>query len=287
MTELGTISDELGKMYDQTTPLSIALNDGQEHLAYWYGKEDDTTVFEAAQRITRKVADTLYLRPGERLLDAGCGVGAPAVLVAKETGALVTGITVSAAQVAEGERRAFESGLSRSVRFERGDYQSIAYPDGSFDAIMAIESLMHAPDLDAVLAEFHRVLRPGGRLALSDCTREPGMSDDEFVQLSEAFKMHCLLTIPQWVETLKRAGFVVEEYIQCGPRVYGMGLRYLDRANELQDELVSDFGEEAIENLKQGYRNYFGAGGERMGYGIIAARKPAEGRCCAKCGTTY
>ncbi|HUZ25799.1 MAG TPA: methyltransferase domain-containing protein [Streptosporangiaceae bacterium] len=270
-----TPPDEIGKLYDEASRLSGIFNDGQEHLGYWYHYQEEASVAEAGHRVTRKVVDALGLRRGEHVLDAGCGVGAPGVLVARETGARVTGITISAAEVVEAERRVHAAGLVGRVRFERGDYQSIAYSDGSFDAVMAIESLLHVPDLSQVLGEFFRVLRPGGRLGLAECTRETGQHADSTAQIPEQFKSNLLLTVPQWLSALEAAGFAVEEYTQCGPRVYGMGMRYLDHANELDEILVADFGEETVAALKQGYRDMFGAGPRTLGYVILAARKPA------------
>ncbi len=162
--------EDIGRLYDEASRMSGVFNDGQEHLAYWYGDDDEAGVVEAGHRITRKVVQALGLRAGAHVLDAGCGVGAPGILVAAETGARVTGITISAAEASEAARRALAAGLSGSVAFERGDYRSISYPAATFDAIMAIESLLHAPDLGSVLGEFFRVLRPGGRLAIAECT---------------------------------------------------------------------------------------------------------------------
>jgi ubiquinone/menaquinone biosynthesis C-methylase UbiE len=277
-----TTPAEIGKLYDEACRLSGIFNDGQEHLAYWYDNQDDTPIIEAGKRLTRRVVDTLGLRPGEHVLDAGCGVGAPAIMVAQETGARVTGITISSAEATEAGQRAAASGLNGQVRFQHGDYMSIPYPDGTFDAVLAIESLTHAPDLEAALREFSRVLRPGGRVAISECTR---MHPD--AQIPDLYKANRLMALPEWIDALQAAGFVVEEYTQCGRRVYGMGLRYLDRADELHDTLVSNFGADIVGALKQGYRDMFGAGPENMGYAILAARKPAAGRTCANCGTVY
>jgi hypothetical protein len=124
-----------------------------------------------------------------------------------------------------------------------------------------------------VLREFSRVLRPGGGLAIAECTREPGGPDDS-TGIPDQFKANLLMTVPQWLAALEAAGFSVEEYTQCGRRVFSMGMRYLDHANELHDVLVDEFGAPAIAALKQGYRDMFAAS-QHMGYAIIAARKPA------------
>lgn len=268
-------ADEVGRLYDEASRMSNIFNEGHEHLGYWYDDEDGASAIEAGERLTRKVAGALGLRPDEHLLDAGCGIGAPGVQVAKETGARVTGITVSRAEAADAERRVHAEDLVGQVRFQHGDYQSMPFGDGTFDAVMAIESLTHAPDLPRVLAEFHRVLRPGGRLALSECTRGLSLSGDDLANIPDQYKTNLLLTIPEWIAALEAAGFFVEEYTQCGPRVFGMGLRYLDRANDIHDTLVEHFGEDAVQALKQGYRDMFGRSRTTLGYAIVCARKPA------------
>ncbi|MEV5769289.1 methyltransferase domain-containing protein [Micromonospora sp. NPDC052213] len=266
-------TDDIGRMYDETAALSQIFIDGQEHLPYWYDDHDDTPVVEAARRITRKVGAAIGLRPGEHVLDAGCGVGAPAVQLAEEHGVRVTGITVSSVQAAEARRRAERSAAATRIAFAHGDYNHLDYPDDTFDAVIAVESLMHADDLAAPLAEFRRVLRPGGRLAIADCTREAPAGSERAARFTAAFQVGQLLSVPEWISRLRTSGFDVEEYTQCGPRVYGMGLRYLDRANELHDELASRFGEEMVGELKRSYRDYFAYGAD-IGYAIIAARRP-------------
>jgi len=264
---------DLGRMYDESAGLSQIFIDGQEHLPYWFDDHDDTPAIEAARRITRRVGDGLGLRAGERVLDAGCGVGGPAVQLHREFGVRVTGVTISAVQATEATARAAEAGVGGSVDFQHGDYRSLRFADGSFDAVVAIESLMHAADLGEALAELRRTLRPGGRLGISDITREAALSGDRAAEFAKTFQVAQLLSLGEWTDALRAAGFVVEEYTQCGPRVYGMGLRYLDRADELMGELVAGFGTAMVADLKASYRDYFGWGAD-IGYGIIAARKP-------------
>ncbi|WP_212994177.1 SAM-dependent methyltransferase [Actinoplanes auranticolor] len=270
---LAPAGEELGRMYDESAGLSQIFIDGQEHLPYWFDDHDDTPAVEAARRITRKVGDGIGLRAGERLLDAGCGVGGPAVQLHREFGVRVSGITISAVQASEATARAVEAGVAGSVEFHHGDYRSLPYADGSFDATVAMESLMHATDLGEVLRELHRVLRPGGRLGISDITREAALAGERATEFAKKFQVAQLLSLGEWIDALRAAGFVVEEYTQCGPRVYGMGMRYVDRADELMGELVAGFGEAMVVELKASYRDYFGWGSD-IGYAVIAARKP-------------
>jgi ubiquinone/menaquinone biosynthesis C-methylase UbiE len=267
-------SDQAGQVYDGVSPIADAFGDGQFHLSYWYGENDETPFVEAAERITRKVADALGLRAGDRVLDAGCGPGATAILMAKETGASFTGVSISKYEVAEAERRAKEAGLADLLKFEQGDYMALPYEDGSFDAVVAIESLLCAPDLGHVLREFHRLLRPGGVVALCHCTLEAPMEPELNEQFLASIMATKLPTLPEWIGALTDAGFAVEEYTQCGPRVFGMRDKYIEAATSRHDLLVSRSSEQAVTYFKAGLEKFFAPGPGHVGYAIVAGRKP-------------
>ena len=61
-TGLAPEADGIAEMFDESSDMSDAFNDGQVHLAYWYDDEDQAPLVEATQRLTRKVADSLHLR---------------------------------------------------------------------------------------------------------------------------------------------------------------------------------------------------------------------------------
>ncbi|XVQ15460.1 SAM-dependent methyltransferase [Spirillospora sp. CA-255316] len=149
------------------------------HLGCW--EEDGRgTIEEAMDRHTDLLLTRTGLRAGERLLDVGCGYGQPALRAAREHGVHVTGITNSAAQreIAERMARREPEEVARRARFDFGDATRLPYPDASFDAAWAIESLVHMPDLGAVLAGIHRVLAPGGRLVITDAVEHRTMPDE-------------------------------------------------------------------------------------------------------------
>jgi arsenite methyltransferase len=104
--------------------------------------------------------------PGERVLDLGSGSGmdafAAAVLVG-ERGA-VDGVDITPEQLAKARRL----GADRPVRFHRARIEELPFADGAFDVVISNGVLNLAPDKAAAFAEAARVLRPGGRLALSD-----------------------------------------------------------------------------------------------------------------------
>lgn len=264
--------DEIAAMFDESSDMSDAFNDGQVHLAYWYDDEDQVPLIEASQRLTRKVADSLRLRKGERVLDVGCGLGAPAIQLATEYEVQVTGINISTRQVAEAHARARAAGLADQVTFRSGNYMSLDFPDGSFDAVVAMEALVYVSDLGHALGGLHRVLRPGGRLSLTEPTRE-GLGVVAASEFAARFRAKWLLSVAEWLDPLQEAGFELVEYLQCGPRVFGMGPRYLQAVDTRRDELVARFGEAAVDELRQALEYYFRPGGQ-VGYAVITVRKP-------------
>ncbi len=108
------------------------------------------------------------LRPGQRLLDVGCGPGTITVdLAARVSPGPVVGLDRSADPLAEARSLATASGVS-NVSFEVGDVYRLPYPDGSFDVVHAHQVLQHLSDPVAALREMRRVCVPGGWIAVRD-----------------------------------------------------------------------------------------------------------------------
>jgi ubiquinone/menaquinone biosynthesis C-methylase UbiE len=100
--------------------------------------------------------------PGRRVLDIGCGTGQLAFRVKQAfPGACVVGCDFSAGMLQRAAVR------SRRVRWVRGDAGRLPFHDHAFDVIMSTEAFHWFPDQDAALAEFFRVLAPGGQLLLA------------------------------------------------------------------------------------------------------------------------
>jgi ubiquinone/menaquinone biosynthesis C-methylase UbiE len=265
----------IGKHYDERSPIGDELRNGQIHMWYWYDRQDDAPLTEAVHRISRKVTDTLGLRAGERVLDAGCGPGETAVHLATTFDVDVTGITVSDYEIEQGNRRAAAGDMGDRARFRYGDFMALSFPDNSFDAVLALESLQNAPDLAQVLGEFYRVLRPGGRLSFSDFSLESD-KDRRVATFMSTLKLGALPTLAEWLELVRGAGFRVEEYTQCGPRVFGMKSKYLEEAMSRRGEIAGKFGETAVGEFSRLHQGFFAPKKDQIGYVIVSARKPAR-----------
>ena len=121
-------------------------------------------IAETFAPIHDRVVAALVIEPGVRVLDVACGTGGVALRAAR-AGADVTGIDISADQLAKARRAAAEEGLA--VRFAEGDCQELPYRDTEFDAVASAFGAIFAPDHERTAAELARVCRAGGRLALT------------------------------------------------------------------------------------------------------------------------
>jgi arsenite methyltransferase len=133
--------------------------------------------------LTRRLADALTLNPGERVLDVASGRGTTALLLADIYDADVEGVDYAAANTALAQGAAQAAGLAERTRFTTGDAERLPYPDGIFDAVVCECALCTFPDKAKAAAEFARVLRPGGRLGLTDVTADPDRLPPELTGL--------------------------------------------------------------------------------------------------------
>ena len=173
--------------------------------------------------MNRVLASQLGIRSGQRILDAGCGVGGSAIWLAKTYDVEVVGITPVASQVARAHRYAQDQGVADRVSFEQQDYTHTAFSDASFDVVWAMESLCHAPDKRLVLAEARRLLRPGGRLGILEYmrTHRPHASDGEELLHSwlSGWAIPDIATAPEWLEWTHAVGFDDVELSDITPNV--------------------------------------------------------------------
>lgn len=113
----------------------------------------------------RILADGLQLKPGEKVLDIGCGCGAIAEHIAELTGATPYGINLDASQI----EKSWKNPNLPAANFTVGDFNKpFEFEDESFDAVYAVQPMTYVSDHEFTFNEVMRVLKPGGRFAIND-----------------------------------------------------------------------------------------------------------------------
>jgi ubiquinone/menaquinone biosynthesis C-methylase UbiE len=114
------------------------------------------------------VARALRLSPGQTLADLGCGRGGPGLWLARETGVSLVGVDFSPVAIDQATHRAALFGMTAAARFVVGDLTNTTLPDTHADAVVSIDALHFAASPPAAAAEVRRILRPAGRLVLTN-----------------------------------------------------------------------------------------------------------------------
>ena len=160
--------------------------------------------------LTRRLAGLLGVRRDEHVLDLACGRGSTALLLAEEFGARVSGLDLSAANVALAQGRLTTAGKADRVSFALADAEQLPHPDATFDAVVIECALCTFTDQARAVTEIMRVLRPGGRLGLTDVVAEPDQLPSELT--SVAARIACVagaLPVRGYCDLLETAGMQV------------------------------------------------------------------------------
>jgi hypothetical protein len=134
--------------------------------------------------LTRRLAGALGLRRSQRVLDVASGPGTTACLLASEFGVDVDGIDLGGRSVERARAAATERGLDGRARFSVADAEHLPFAEGSFDAVVCECALCTFPDKATAAAELARVLRPGGRVGITDVTLDPTRLDSQLATLA-------------------------------------------------------------------------------------------------------
>jgi len=129
-------------------------------------------------RLTQQLGELLDLGPGLRVLDVASGKGESAIFLARHFGCEVVGIDFGSENLKESAARASDVGVGQLVHFRQGDAETIDFPNAEFDAVICECAFCTFPDKPAAASEIARVLKPGGRVGLSDLTRSTALAPE-------------------------------------------------------------------------------------------------------------
>ncbi len=203
------------------------------------------------------------LKAGEVVLDLGSGGGLDVLLAARQVGetGFVYGVDMTDEMLALARRNAAKMGAT-NVEFRKGDLEALPLPDNTVDVIISNCVVNLSPEKGAALREAFRVLKPGGRLAISDIVIDGDLNglpvNDTQIRagLSWAGCIAGALTAKEFTQFLAEAGFseiniTFENHYQSADFFGDMPAELQSLPRPILDDLVSRFGSASVRAVKQ------------------------------------
>ena len=181
-----------------------------------------------------EMISALKLRPGQRLVDLGCGTGGAGLWLARAFDANLVGVDFSEAAIELATARANHWLPADRAEFRVGSFESTGLPDGCADAAVSLDALPLSRDLDAALAELRRLLSPEGTAAFT--VSEPTSTSPEEHEVAS------------WGTRLRQAGLEVERRLEH-PETAEYWRRLYELAETNRAELRREMGDQPTENL--------------------------------------
>lgn len=231
--------------------------------------------------LTERLGNLLDLQPGQRLLDVAAGRGASAIFLAERFGCEVVGLDYGAEAVKEAQAEAEAKGLSHLVSFVQGDAEQLRFDEASFDAIICECAFCTFPNKAAAAGGFARVLRPGGRLGLSDLTRSGALPPELETLLAWVACVADARPIEEYTAYFERAGLSAGQ-IELHNNALGdmvrsaqgklLGLEIMLKLGKLELPAGIDFDQAKAIARAAGQAARDG----RLGYALLVGWKPMD-----------
>jgi len=207
---------------------------------------------------TKNFSTLLNLKPGQTVLDVGCGIGGSAFHMATSYGVNVHGIDLSKnmIELAQAKLKEEESNFTKNakVTFEICDALIKDFKPNSFDVIYSRDAILHIYDKPALFKRFYRWLKPGGTLFISDycCGPEPHAKD--FITYVEQRQYH-LLTPTQYGDTIRQAGFEKVVARDRTKEFIDILNKELKAFEKIKKDFVKEFSEEDYHHIVEGWQS--------------------------------
>ncbi len=173
-------------------------------------------IHPGGRQSTEELFNLAGIEAGHRVLDVGCGVGTTAIAISQRFGADVTAVDISPIMLERARENVRHARQEPAVHVERGDILGLAFPDGSFDRVIA-EAVTMFVDRPRAAAELARVCRPGGMvLATEFLWRQPPTDEARELFLGQLCPGMQLDNLDGWLQIYARAG-LAELQVRTGP----------------------------------------------------------------------
>jgi sarcosine/dimethylglycine N-methyltransferase len=271
---------------NQTIALARDYYDSAEaddfYRTIWGGEDihiglysDGIDIAAASRRTVERMAAQAGPLDDKHVLDLGSGYGGAARVLAKEHGAHVTCLNLSAVENERNRALTRDAGLDNKIMVVDGSFDSIPFEGGTFDVVWSQDAILHAPDRRAVLDEMARVLKPGGSFIFTDPMQADTLRDTEALRpIYDRIHLPDLASFGFYRQELTERGF---EKVSIEELTGHMRTHYARIGEELdarRGEL--DASDAFVNRMLKGLGHWVsGAEGGLLAWGIMHFRKAA------------
>jgi ubiquinone/menaquinone biosynthesis C-methylase UbiE len=215
-----------------------------------YGKDYGQTSWMTSEEF-HEIPHLLALTSASKVLEIGSGAGGCGLHLTGALNCRVVGLDVNAEGVRLANQRAKTQRLDTLVRFEEADASKrLPFEENTFDAAYCNDAICHLPDRAGVLAEFCRVLKPGGRLLFSDAVVVTGMVTSEEFAMRSSIGFYVFAAAGENERLIAAAGMHLLQAVDTTANVAAISKRWFDARFARRFALVPIEGESSFNDLQ-------------------------------------
>ncbi len=249
---------------------------GGEDLHLGYYESDEDTVFEASRRtIDHMASRSKFLNRSARVIDLGGGFSGSARYLAKNYGWEVVVLNLSETENQRGRKMNKEQGLDHMIEVIDGSFDTIPFPDGSFDIVWSQDAILHSDNREKVLDEAKRVLKPGGEMIFTDPMQADDCPAEVLQPIYDRIHLTSLGSPGFYKAYAQKIGFEVLGFEELTPHLTKSYARILEELEKREKDIDGKVSREYIENMKTGLRHWVDGGKKGyLAWGVFHFRKP-------------
>lgn len=235
----------------------------QEVRRETYGEDVGQTGWMTTAEL-RRFFGLLELGAGSRVLEIGCGAGGCAAFMVENAGCHVTGLDLNESGIRNARELARARGLESRARFEVIDAsQGLPFAESAFDAVFSNDAMCHISGRLAVLKEWHRVLRPGGRMLFTDAMIVSGLLTNLEIATRSSIGYYLFLPPGENERLIAQAGFQLLGADDLTESAAVIAARWHRARAQRRAELSKIEGESTFEGLQKFLSTVETVSGER------------------------
>ncbi|MDH5764287.1 MAG: methyltransferase domain-containing protein [Nitrospinota bacterium] len=247
---------------------------GGEHIHVGIYNYQNEPIKIASQRIVPRMAEQLNLDVFKKVLDLGSGYGGGARYLAKNFGCHVTCLNLSERQNERNQQFNMERGLDHLVDVVYGSFEEIPLEDNSFDVVWSQDAMVHSANRDQVVAEAHRVLKPGGHFIFTDLMQDDNIPNGVLGPVLERIHLDSLGSFEFYWNEARKNGFELVSIDNMSQHLVTHYDRVRQETEKQYDEIVDACGKEYIDRMIQGLNQWVKAGHNgHLSWGILHFKK--------------